>query len=59
MDEGLSENHGDNCPGMRRAITHVCESREMPVAYRLSRLARSTREAVGIAGFGMASRVCF
>src|ERR1035437_5164705 len=48
-DEGLSGKRADNRPGLQGAITHACESRGVLVVYSLSRLARSTRDAIDIA----------
>jgi site-specific DNA recombinase len=48
-DEGLSGKRADNRPGLQRAITHACESKGVLVVYSLSRLARSTRDAIEIA----------
>ena len=48
-DEGLSGKRADNRPGLQSAITHTCESEGVLVVYSLSRLARSTRDAIDIA----------
>ena len=48
-DEGLSGKRADNRPGLQSAITHACESRGVLVVHSLSRLARSTRDAIDIA----------
>ncbi len=48
-DEGLSGKRADNRPGLQKAITHTCESHGVLVVYSLSRLARSTRDAIDIA----------
>src|SRR5450631_3098191 len=48
-DEGLSAKRADNRPGLQSAITHACDSHCALVVYSLSRLARSTRDAIDIA----------
>ena len=48
-DEGLSGKRADNRPSLQNAITHACECRGVLVVYSLSRLARSTRDAIDIA----------
>jgi len=48
-DEGLSGKRADNRPGLQSAITHTCESHGVLIVYSLSRLARSTRDAIDIA----------
>ena len=48
-DKGLSGKRADNRPGLQNAITHACESHGVLVVYSLSRLARSTRDAIDIA----------
>ncbi len=48
-DEGLSGKRADNRPGLQQAIAHACESHGVLVVYSLSRLARSTRDAIDIA----------
>ncbi len=48
-DEGLSGKRADNRPGLQRAIAHACESHGVLMVYSLSRLARSTRDAIDIA----------
>jgi DNA invertase Pin-like site-specific DNA recombinase len=48
-DEGISGKRADNRPGLQGAITHTCESGGVLVVYSLSRLARSTRDAIDIA----------
>jgi DNA invertase Pin-like site-specific DNA recombinase len=48
-DEGLSGKRADNRPGLQGAIAHACETHGVLVVYSLSRLARSTRDAIDIA----------
>src|SRR5690348_12261484 len=48
-DEGLSGKRADNRPGLQSAIIHTCKSKGVLVVYSLSRLARSTRDAIDIA----------
>jgi DNA invertase Pin-like site-specific DNA recombinase len=48
-DEGLSGKRADNRPGLQQAITHACECHGVLIVYSLSRLARSTRDAIDIA----------
>ena len=48
-DEGLSGKWADNRPGLQGTITHACEFQAVLVVYSLSRLARSTRDAIDIA----------
>jgi len=48
VDAGLSGGRADNRPALGRAIERVCESRGVLVVYSLSRLARSTRDALEI-----------
>jgi site-specific DNA recombinase len=48
-DEGLSAKRADNRPGLQDAITQACETGGVLVVYALSRLARSTRDAIDIA----------
>jgi DNA invertase Pin-like site-specific DNA recombinase len=47
-DAGLSGCRADNRPGLQRAIAAACEHRCPLVVYSLSRLARSTRDAIKI-----------
>ncbi len=49
VDEGLSGKRADNRPGLQDALSHVCRSGGALVVYSLSRLARSTQDAIGIA----------
>lgn len=48
-DEGLSGKRADNRPGLQRALKLVCENNGTLIVYSLSRLARSTRDAIDIA----------
>ena len=49
-DEGISGKRADNRPGLQEAIATVCGKRGgVLVVYSLSRLARSTRDAIDIA----------
>lgn len=48
-DEGVSGKRADNRPGLQRALEAVCEARGVLVTYSLSRLARSTKDAIAIA----------
>jgi DNA invertase Pin-like site-specific DNA recombinase len=48
-DAGLSGKRADNRPGLRRALDAACKRRAALVVYSLSRLARSTRDAIEIA----------
>lgn len=48
-DEGLSGKRADNRPGLAAALDRVCRERGVLVFYSLSRLARSTRDALAIA----------
>ena len=49
VDAGLSGKRADNRPGLQAALEAVCRERGVLVVYSLSRLARSTRDAIGIA----------
>jgi len=49
VDAGLSGGRADNRPGLQAAITEACATRGALVVYSLSRLARSTRDAIAIA----------
>ena len=49
VDAGISGKRADNRPGLQRAITHACDEGCALVIYSLSRLARSTRDAITIA----------
>jgi DNA invertase Pin-like site-specific DNA recombinase len=48
-DEGLSGRRAANRPGLERALAEVCRKKGLLVAYSLSRLARSTKDAICIA----------
>lgn len=48
-DEGISGKRADNRPGLQMALGKVCETRGALVVYSLSRLARSTKDAIDIA----------
>jgi DNA invertase Pin-like site-specific DNA recombinase len=48
-DEGRSGKRADNRPGLQKAIQRACQGRGVLVVYSLSRLARSTRDAIEIA----------
>jgi len=48
-DEGLSGKRADNRPGLQQAIDDACRFKRVLVVYSLSRLARSTRDAIDIA----------
>ena len=47
-DEGLSGKRADNRPGLQEAIQHACDGHGVLAVYSLSRLARSTRDAIDI-----------
>lgn len=49
VDAGLSGKRADNRPGLQSALDAVCLARGALVVYSLSRLARSTRDAISIA----------
>jgi len=48
-DPGLSGKRADRRPGLQRALSDACQNRGALVVYSLSRLARSTRDAIDIA----------
>jgi site-specific DNA recombinase len=48
-DEGVSGKRADNRPGLQRALSEACKSKGVLVTFSLSRLARSTRDAIDIA----------
>ncbi|MCP3905746.1 MAG: recombinase family protein [Planctomycetes bacterium] len=48
-DEGLSGRRADNRPGLQRAINDACAQSGILVVHALSRLARSTRDAIDLA----------
>ncbi len=45
-DEGISGRKASNRPGLEAAIRHVCEVKGSLIVYSLSRLARSTKDAI-------------
>ncbi len=47
-DAGLSGGRADNRPGLRRAIDLACSTKGVLVVHSLSRLARSTKDAIEI-----------
>ena len=49
VDAGLSGGRADNRPGLQAALSDVCKRRGVLVVYSLSRVARSTRDALAIA----------
>ena len=48
FDENLSGGRADNRPGLQAALTAVCREKACLIVYSLTRLARSTRDAVAI-----------
>lgn len=49
VDAGLSGGRADNRPGLQAALAEACKRKGALVVYSLSRLARSTRDALTIA----------
>ena len=49
VDAGLSGGRADNRPGLQAALAEACRLRAPLVTYSLSRLARSTKDALSIA----------
>lgn len=49
VDAGLSGSRADNRPGLQRAVTTACKRKAALVVYSLSRLARSTKDALVLA----------
>ena len=49
VDAGISGKRADNRPGLQTALDAVCRERGILVVYSLSRLARSTKDAITIA----------
>jgi len=49
VDAGISGCRADNRPGLQAALDDACEQKAVLVVYSLSRLARSTRDAIDIA----------
>ncbi len=45
-DAGLSGSRADNRPGLQTALNEVCKAKAVLVVYSLSRLARSTKDAI-------------
>jgi site-specific DNA recombinase len=48
VDAGISGCRADNRPGLQEALTSACQHKAALVVYSLSRLARSTKDAIGI-----------
>lgn len=48
IDAGLSGCRSDNRPGLQEALTAACKHKAALVVYSLSRLARSTKDAIAI-----------
>lgn len=48
-DAGISGKRAENRPGLQAALTEVCRSKGALIVYSLSRLARSTKDAITIA----------
>lgn len=48
VDAGLSGCRSDNRPGLQSALSEACKSKAALVVYSLSRLARSTKDAIAI-----------
>ena len=48
-DAGISGKRAGNRPGLQSALTEVCRNKGALVVYSLSRLARSTKDAITIA----------
>lgn len=46
VDAGLSGGRSDNRPGLQAALTDACKGKAALVVYSLSRLARSTKDAI-------------
>lgn len=49
VDAGLSGGRADNRPALQAALAEACKRKAVVVVYSLSRLARSTRDAIDIA----------
>src|SRR2546427_10779418 len=45
-DAGLSGSRSDNRPGLQAALNEACKGKTALVVYSLSRLARSTKDAI-------------
>src|SRR5437868_9776225 len=48
VDAGLSGSRADNRPALQAALGEACHSKAALVVYSLSRLARSTKDAIAI-----------
>lgn len=48
-DAGVSGKRAENRPGLQAALAEVCRTRGALIVYSLSRLARSTKDAISIA----------
>ncbi len=48
-DAGISGKRAENRPGLQAALTEVCRTKGALIVYSLSRLARSTKDAISIA----------
>src|SRR5690348_16798834 len=48
VDAGLSGCRSDNRPGLQEALAAACKRKAALVVYSLSRLARSTKDAIAI-----------
>lgn len=48
VDAGLSGGRADNRPALQAALTQACQEKAVLVVYSLSRLARSTTDAIAI-----------
>ena len=48
VDAGLSGGRADNRPGLQAALSAACQHKAALVVYSLSRLARSTKDAISI-----------
>ena len=48
MDAGLSGGRADNRPALQAALVQACQQRAVLIVYSLSRLARSTTDAIAI-----------
>jgi DNA invertase Pin-like site-specific DNA recombinase len=49
VDAGISGKRAKNRPGLQAALTEVCRTKGALIVYSLSRLARSTKDAISIA----------
>jgi DNA invertase Pin-like site-specific DNA recombinase len=48
VDAGMSGGRADNRPGLQAALARACRTKGVLVSYSLSRLARSTKDALAI-----------